>query len=458
MQKIIFCILTALFIGLLGGCSGDKTKMLRVSDNHRYLVYSDGTPFFYLGDTAWELFHRLNREEADLYLSDRAGKGFTVIQAVVLAEFDGLTAPNAYGFVPLQNNDPTQPVEEYFQHVDYIVNKANELGMFIGMLPTWGDKFNKKWGIGPEIFTPENAEIYGEFLGKRYRDRQIIWILGGDRSPENDTHLAIFDALAKGLEKGDGGVHLKTYHPMGGGNSSTWFHNKDWLSFNMFQSGHHMYDNPNYKPTRYNYALTPVKPTLDGEPRYEDHPVNWNPENGWFDDFDVRQAAYWSMLSGAAGFTYGDHNIWQMWQPDRQPISSARTPWREAVHHIGSAQMGYMRRLFESRPWYKLVPDTTLILGENIKDAGYITSAIAGDGGFIVAYTPLGRPVELDLTKISGDSLIVYWFDPRTGKAEISGPVIGKASRTFTPVSNGRGNDWVLIVEDKAAKLITPGD
>ena len=40
---------------------------LRVSANHRYLEYSDGRSFFWLGDTAWQLFHRLTQAEADLY-------------------------------------------------------------------------------------------------------------------------------------------------------------------------------------------------------------------------------------------------------------------------------------------------------------------------------------------------------------------------------------------------------
>ena len=110
-----------------------------------FLVTEDGKPFSYLGDTAWELFHRLTRG-VSLYLEDRASKGFTVIQAVVLAEFNGLTKPNPYGAIPLINNDPTRPSEEYFEHVGYIVDKAEELGLYVGMLPTWGDKVNKKWG------------------------------------------------------------------------------------------------------------------------------------------------------------------------------------------------------------------------------------------------------------------------------------------------------------------------
>src|ERR1044072_6360683 len=71
---------------------------LKVSDNHRFLVHNDGSPFFYLGDTAWELLHRLNREEADRYLENRAQIGFTVIQAVALAELDGINTPNTYGY------------------------------------------------------------------------------------------------------------------------------------------------------------------------------------------------------------------------------------------------------------------------------------------------------------------------------------------------------------------------
>src|SRR5262245_43840389 len=95
---------------------------LKITENRRYLQYENGKPFFYLGDTAWELFHRLNREEATQYLTDRAQKGFTVIQAVALAQLGGLTVPNPYGDLPLIGGDPAKPNEAYFRHVDFIVN------------------------------------------------------------------------------------------------------------------------------------------------------------------------------------------------------------------------------------------------------------------------------------------------------------------------------------------------
>ncbi|MBM3839504.1 MAG: DUF4038 domain-containing protein [Verrucomicrobia bacterium] len=441
---------------LFTGRAGAAAPQLKVSPNKRYLVKEDGSPFFYLGDTAWELFHRLKREEADFYLSNRVAKGFNVIQAVVLAEFDGLTVPNAYGHLPLQNNDPAKPVEAYFKEVDYVVDKAERLGLYIGMLPTWGDKWNKKWGVGPEIFTPANAEAYGRFLGRRYRDKPVIWILGGDRNPENDLHLAIIRAMAKGLKKGDGGKHLITFHPQGGGNSSKWFHSDDWLDFNMFQSGHAAANIANYSLTSTNYNLTPIKPTLDGEPRYEDHPINWKPANGWFDDWDVRQAAYWSLLAGACGHTYGNHDIWQFWQSDRKPISSARTEWRKAIDHPGAFQVGLARKLFESRAYQKLVPDQSLLTSEAGEGAEHIRAAGASDRSFGFVYSPMGKPFTVNVGKFTGSRIKAQWFNPRDGAWKSDGEFPTLGARQFTPPSTGRGNDWVLVLDGATAPASGP--
>ena len=125
-------------------------QSLRVSDNARYLQTDDGKPFLWLGDTAWELFHKLNREEAVEYLDKRKEQGFSVIQAVVLAENDGLRTPNPYGELPLVDLSPARPNEKYFEHVDFIVAEANARGLYVGMLPTWGDKlYSPNPGAGP---------------------------------------------------------------------------------------------------------------------------------------------------------------------------------------------------------------------------------------------------------------------------------------------------------------------
>lgn len=456
IHRSFFLLLICL--GMKFPLQGQSTPRLVVSTDQRYLTYSDGRPFFYLGDTAWELFHRLDREEATRYLENRAAKGFTVIQAVVLAELDGLHVPNPYGVTPLIKDDPAKPDPVYFSHVDFIVNKAAELGLFIGMLPTWGDKFNRNWGVGPEVFTEENAYFYGKFLGSRYRDKPIIWILGGDRNPEEEEDFVIIRAMARGLREGDGGVHLVTYHPMGGSTSAQFWHNDSWLDFNMFQSGHGEVDNPNYRRTQEGRSLSPVKPVLDGEPCYEDHPINWNAANGWFDEFDSRRAGYWSMLAGACGHTYGNHNIWQMWQPGRQPISQARTPWMQALDYPGAFQAGFMRRLFESRSWQQLLPDQSLIAAGPNTGGQELRAAIAADGSFLMVYSPSGHNFEVNLEQMEATRIHLWWFNPRLGTAVDSGELENPARLIANPPADARrGNDWVLVVDDARRNFPLPG-
>ncbi|GAA4431101.1 glycoside hydrolase family 140 protein [Pontibacter saemangeumensis] len=425
---------------------------LRVSDNQRYLVKADGTPFFYLGDTAWELFHRLNREEADMYLKDRAEKGFTVIQAVALAEINGLRDPNPYGHLPLHNEDPTKPNDAYFQHVDYIVNKAAELGLTIGMLPTWGDKiFKNSWGVGPEIFTPENARVYGEYIGRRYKDKPIIWVLGGDRLPRHEQDEAIWRAMAEGIVAGagDGDADnvMMTFHPQPkeDGGSSTWFHNDPWLDFNMFQTGH-CRDVQVYEKITHDYNLKPVKPTMDGEPIYEEHPMCFNAkEKGYTAAWDVRRAAYQDLFAGAHGHTYGCHNIWQMYDTNREGINGPTKTWKESLDLPGARQMTFVRALIESRPFLVRMPDQQLVQ-EAYAGTERIQATRGEDYAFI--YSTAGKPIEVNMGIISGKQVNASWYNPRTGTSTFIGKFKNTGSRTFTPPTSGPDNDWVLLLDD----------
>jgi hypothetical protein len=432
-----------------------KHGALRISDNKRFLMHSDGTPFFYLGDTAWELFHRLNREDASRYLENRRQKGFTVIQSVVLAELDGLNAPNAYGEKPLVNNNPATPNEAYFQHVDYIVRRAEDKGIFIGMLPTWGDKVSKEWGVGPVIFDNSNARAYGRFLGARYKEQpNIIWILGGDR--KGDGVEEIWRQMALGLGEGDGGSHLKTFHPMGGNSSSAWFHSEEWLDFNMLQSSHGRRDLENCRMVEADYERRPAKPCMDGEPRYEDHPIDWKPEKGWFDEYDVRQAAYWALFAGAHGHTYGCHDIWQMMSPGRTPISAARNNWYDVLDLPGAWDMLLVRNLLESRPFFQRIPDPSL-LEDGHGTGPHHVEASRGDD-YLFAYLPTASPITLQMGRISGKSVRAWWYNPRDGKATPIGTFPNEGKKEFTPPAGpDRNNDWVLVVDDLSRNFPAPG-
>lgn len=469
-QARYLCIMVAFAAGHSNHIDAAAPR-LQVSKNHRFLEYADGPKtgqgFFYLGDTAWELFHRLDREEADRYLENRAAKGFTVIQAVVLAELDGLNTPNPYGHRPFIDNDPLRPdlkegdANDYWDQVDYVVRKAASLGLFVGMLPTWGDKWQAKSGRGPVIFNPENARKYCAWLAARYRDQPIIWILGGDRNIYTDADRAVVEAMARGLRDGDGGAHLITYHPRGPGLSSDYFQNADWLDFNMVQSSHGARDHDNGLFIEHDYALTPTKPTLDGEPRYESIPVGFYnrdvAKNLKFDDYDVRQAAYWALLAGACGHTYGNGNIWQMWDHGRTSVLGADIPWHVALDHPGAFQMGIVRRLFESRPFTKLVPDTRFIVDGPDRGGAKIRGARAVDGSFAFVYSPRGEQFSVQMSVFASSPVRASWFDPRYGTAVEIHAGDNTGIQTFVPPSWGRGQDWVLVLDEMKQNWPMPG-
>lgn len=445
-----------------------------VSSNRRFLSTASGRPFFWLADTAWELFHRLNRSEAEFYLETRRRQGFNLIQAVVLAELDGLHTPNAQGHVPLLGDDPTRPNEFYFRFVDEVIRLAAEKGMYIGLLPSWGDKVHGGlWGTGPVIFNVENARIYGEYLGQRYRNQSnILWILGGDRPA--DGYEAVWAAMAEGIIEGMGRRPFFTYHPTGGFSSSAWLHEASWLDMNMLQSGHVLYDVPNWEMITSDYSRIPVKPVLDGEPNYEHHPIDpylrtWKPEYGRFTDYDVRKQAYRSVFSGACGHTYGSHSIWQFWSRERVPVNHAMPPWDEAIYGPGAGQLIHLKNLMLSRPYFSRIPDQTMLpelapvppVGDLETDrfnplrASHPRATRCAEGSFAMVYFPQAeQSLLVDLHGLAG-SVQAWWYDPRCGKAHPAGEYPHNTRLTFTsPIA---GPDWVLVLDVKSHHFGVPG-
>jgi hypothetical protein len=446
---------------LVPGAARAAEHPLSVHPTGRYLVQANGRPFLYLADTGWELFHRLNRQQAEQYLANRAQKGFTVIQAVVLAELDGLRDPTPNGELPLIDLDPRRPNPRYFEHVDHVVKVAEVLGLTIGMLPSWGDKWHSRLTQpGPKVFDEASALAWGRFIGDRYKNRAVIFILGGDRNPETKEDLAVVRAMGRGLKE-TAPRNLVTFHPRGPGRSSDYFHKERWLDFNMIQSSHTGRDFDVSVYIDQDRRLSPVKPTLDGEPRYEGIPVDFyqlgNLPHVRFDDYDVRVAAWRALIAGAAGHTYGNNNIWQMWAPGRNPVIQANAPWSDAIDHPGAFQMRHIRRLFESRPWEKLEPSQSMLVQNGVGPTAQ-RAALASDRSFALVYTPRGETIALDQGRFGGRDLTVWWYDPRYGHAYRVHGGVSTALQAFTPPTSGRGQDWVLVIDDTTRKFPPPGE
>ena len=415
-----------------------KPPRLKVSSDGRRLVTQDGAPFVWIGDTAWFLFMNLNEAEAQRYLQDRKQKKFTLIQAHVPGFY--IDDANAAGEKAFIDNDFRKPNEAYFRHVDAIVARAEAMGMYMMLLPVWAR--NHIETKQPTLTDPAVAEEYGQFLGRRYKDRtNLVWGLGGDALPSKH---AIYDALAKGITEGSGYKPLMTYHPPGGTNrppatsTGEFYHDRAWMDFNMIQSGHRR-GNENYLRIAEDYARTPVKPTLDSEPCYEQHPIQHRWEHGAFEAYDVRQRAYWSILAGAFGFTYGGNGVWQMAKPERRGLPTHfNFYWDRALDHEGATQMPHLHEILWQYP--DRVPDASiLVTAQGVKDER-LQSARASDRGYWLVYDTNGRDFEVKLPAAKGRA---WWFNPRNGRRTPA-----QWTSLFDPPGvPATGNDWLLILE-----------
>lgn len=314
------------------------------------------------------------------------------------------------------------------------------------------------------VLTTANAQAYGEFLGRRFGRKGVVWILGGDR--DITGHEALWPLMARGIAQGATGSDnprglTMTFHPVGGQSSATWFHDASWLAFNMAQTGHRHVDDPS-RPTAWvrmteDYARTPAKPSLDGEPLYEDHPIGFGSarDRGYALDAHVRQRAYWGVFSGGFGHTYGHHSIWQMAAPERTAINGPLVTWRAALARPGAEQMRHLRALIESRPFFERVPDPSLVL-DPLASSDRIVATRGESYAFV--YTAQGRKFTVTLGKISGARVNAWWFNPRDGTAERIGDYPNTGTREFAPPNHGGlGADTVLVLDDATKNYPAPG-
>lgn len=434
---------------------------LAISENGHFLIKADGKPFFWLGDTAWELFHRLKREEIERYLDNRAAKGFNVIQTVIFANTDKPMAPNRYNEVPFFGADPDKPNEAYFRLVDWTLDQALARNLYVGLLPTWGANVLSLWGKGEEVFDIDNAYRYGLYLGKRYKAYpNIVWIAGGDRPAVTDSvdTRPIWEAMIRGLREGTSDNCLISYHPWGEGSSTDFWTNDGPLDFNMLQSGHKRYNVPVWEWVTRDFQIEPALPIIDGEPTYEDHPVNWDVSLGYFRDDDVRKQLYRSVFAGASGVTYGHQAVWQFYHKDVDGIVSPDRYWTAALDRPGALQAGYLKKLILSRPSLERIPDQSILLDIPADPQEMPVAFREQKGRFLMVYLPKGGYQNLDVRSLGSETLQLWWYSPREGRIEQGELVENTNSIKVKAPSAGSGQDWVLVVEQPGVFEHAPGD
>ncbi|MES2289234.1 MAG: glycoside hydrolase family 140 protein [Pseudomonadota bacterium] len=437
-----------------------QTPELTVAPNGHYLL-AGGKPFFWLGDTAWLLLSRVDRDQTETYLQTRKRQGFNVIQVMVLHTpkmTSPATGPALVDGDPARprttpGSDPAKPGEyDFWDHLDWVASRAEQLGMYLALVPAWGDIAMNK------VLTTENAPTYGRFIAERYGKRpNIIWLNGGDTRSEANT--AVWDALGTTI-KGIAPRQMMTFHPIGRTDSSWQWHDAKWLDFNMFQSGHRSYaqeglnakGEDNWRYIAEDWVRLPAKPTIDGEPSYENIPHGLHekaPQPRWL-AADARRYAWWAVMAGAFGHTYGENSIMQFFLPGADTRNfEADIPWPDAMQAPrapGADQMHYVRSLIEARPMLERVPDQDLIVDNGTR---YDRVMASRGKAYAFAYSYTGAPFTMRLGKIAGKQLRASWYSPRDGKTTDAGRFANSGTRRFDPPGDtAPGNDWVLVLDD----------
>ena len=145
-----------------------------------------------------------------------------------------------------------------------------------------------------------------------------------------------------------------------------------------------------------------------------------------------------------------------MYAVGSKPIIKARTGWVEAMQLPGARQMKYFRALFECFPWQEASNDQSLILNENPENSEFRMAVIGKRNDFILAYTPWGGELVIDLSKIDADKVMAYWFNPRSGDVVKIGQYNTNKEEVFKPWSDGRGSDFVLVLLKESSNFKFP--
>lgn len=423
---------------------------LRVSEDHRHLKNGD-QPFFWLADTAWLLCQTTTEQEARIFLTNRRDKGFTVIQAVMLHTVPG---EKESSLAAVSSNVLTK---EYWDYCSRVVAIAQELGLYIALLPNWGSV------VKEGFLNEDNIETFITYVADRFGGcPNVIWTLGGDiRGAGYEALYRKAGMLLRRLTPDK----LICFHPFGRTSTSLWFHGEEWLDFNMFQSGHRDYnqaslgawdDNAeretffgedNWRYVDRDLAMDPPKPTVDAEPSYEWilHGLHDLSQPYWR-EWDVRRYAYWSVFQGSMGHTYGHNSVQQMYCNSLKPGSyGAHWTWKDSMHHIGAEQMGVMRRLMESVDWQSGRAAEELLLSGQ-KERYHRISVFAGKD-FLFAYDYLGEKFTINLTPWAGRKLSAWWFNPVSGCRSYFADLTGQTAAEVKPIARfTQDNDWVLVV------------
>jgi hypothetical protein len=429
---------------------------LKVSENHRYLIDQNNTPFLIAGDVPQVIVTMASTAEAANYFDDRQAHGFNALWIDVLVAspyypesrddggtYDGILPFTGHisGAHDLAHYDLTKPNEAYFTRVDQMLRLAAKDGMVVFLDPIE----TGQWVPTARNNGLKSCEAYGRYLGNRYKSfDNIIWLNGNDFNTwEEAGDDLVIRAVAEGIKSADP-RHLQTIEL--NVHTSSSYDDPTWVPI-VALNGTYTYS-PTYLQMWHSYNQTPTAPTYLLEAHYDlmDFGKPWD----YGTPLVLRRQAYWAMLSGGKGQLYGNgYTCYFM------------SGWKLHIDTVGVDQFMIWHKFFDSLPWQDLVPDqdhtvVTAGLGTpgdfqtRVSKSDYCTASRTPDGSTVIAYMPTARTITVNMASLNARAS-AKWLDPANGdySAIPGGPFENSGTRQFTPpgINHDGNSDWVLLLE-----------
>ena len=379
------------------------------------------------------------------YLDDRASRGFNAILVNLLEYYFSPDPPrNRYGEAPFTiPGDFSTPNPAYFDHARWVLERAAERNILVLLCVCYLGYHDAGWP-GPTSWNEgwfgevmkngfDRCRAYGRFVGESFGDLDnLIWVMGGDADP--GSALVSIGQMAEGIKKADP-RHLMTAHCAPESSPVDEYRGERWLDLNntyTYEIVHaHLYED---------YHRVPPSPTWLMEAAYENEHTT--------SEVQLRRQAYWSVLRGGFGHTFGCTPIWHFGKG-----------WETSLDGPGSRGMTRFAEAFRDMPWWKLVPEAApsvswdprlqgpkLLLSGHGEARGLDFCSIArtADGRLAMAYMPTARKLTLDASVLAGPTVRLKWFDPIRGGWRDGGE---RNSGTPIEVEPPGEQDWLLAIE-----------
>lgn len=410
---------------------------LKVSDNRRYLTHDDGTPFLWVGDTAWAVPLRSSDEEWEAYLADRAAKHFTIIQVAPAPDWGG--SSNRQGNRPFSDGSCARWDPAYWKAFERKLQRANEAGLAVLLVGL----------MEPVHRYPEadKACLFARNIVARLFGNFVIF------SPSFDSpFMPLANEVGRAVRTATR-VHLITQHPGTPSDKPTpifsaKYYDEPYLDIAGVQTGHNG-GNLNrcaHHAIEWNlhlYRHEPHKPVINLEAMYDAHG-----EKGWR-ALDARSLGWRTWLSGAMGYTYGagdvrpkvsqgNGGVWKwVTEPEKYDY------WRKALQWESASQMRHLHDFLTRIEWWRLEPAHDLIRNQPGDVTRRMVLAKTATGDLAVAYLPNNDAIEVEMSGFPAP-VEARWFDPVRGRdGGPTGSVASNGTHRFTPPAKG---DWVLLL------------